>query len=127
MLAALVLGVGLMFCPEQFFGSANYEAVIGRIANPFWWGVAYAITGTIIGAGIFKAPFRIAQAGLMLFSIITFSWGLGLLVIPLTSPTVAYTGATIWLLIAVRTFVLALEPPINPATAVHIDQESEEV
>lgn len=120
---SVVIGIGMTFFSELFFTSENYKVIIGELAAPQIWGGVWLVCSALMSIGMTKASYKFTQAGLMIFSVICIIWAFGLLLIPVTTPTSAYTGAAIWGLIAVRTFALALEPPINPITAINVDEK----
>ena len=122
---SVIIGVGMTFFPNVFFSSDNYKVIIGELAVPQIWGGIWLVCSALMVVGMTKATYKFTQIGLIAFSVICIVWSFGLLLIPVTTPTSAYTGAAIWGLIAVRTFVLALEPPINPITAIDVSEKED--
>lgn len=122
----VVIGFGMAFFPETFFNSKAYNQIIGELAIPQLWGAAWLACATIMTLGMTALSYKLTQIGLIAFSVISIIWALGLALLPVTSVNPAYTAAAIWGLIGVRTFVLALEPPINPATAIEIGKDGDD-
>ena len=116
---SVLVGLGIFFAPQFFANSANYttiEAVLPlKLAGLLW-----IVAGVMIGGALLKWPYKIARLGIGVTIMLYFLWGTGILTNNLINqphPTSLFAVFAYYSL-ALTSFFMLLEPPINPETAI---------
>lgn len=125
-IVALISGVGILFAPDLFIGSSKY-GVIGATL-PFWLiGLLWILCAVMIMGALFRWSYRVARLGISISIVLYGLWGTGLLTqyIFNDGPTAALFAVLAYYSLALTSFLMLLEPPINPETAIENKQKEE--
>jgi len=125
-LSAVFVGLGILVAPAAVFGSIAYSTITA-IVPPFWWGTLWLLFGTAIIFGLQSSRYRIARLGLAGLIVLYMTLTAGLFtsqLLPESSGSYMFAVGT-YAGLAITTFAILLEPPINPETAIGIKKKAD--
>lgn len=116
---AMLSGIGILFFPDFFAGATGYSVITGTLPLEII-GILWVTCGVLILGALFHWPYKLARAG-MAISIMLYSlWGTGILtnqIINTQKPDLLFAVLAYYSL-ALTSYFMLLEPPINPETAI---------
>lgn len=121
---SIICGLGIIIAPNIFVGSPSYD-VFQSIFPQYTTGGLWLICGVLIAYGLQRGPYYLAKIGIGLSAALYFSWGVGILATQITNPHIplALFAVLAYVSLAVTSFLMLLEPPINPMTAIKKHKE----
>jgi len=121
---AAVNGLGILLLPAFFLGSTGYN-VITNLLPLYLTGSLFLAFGLMVILSLFALPYKMARLGIGGLSVLYFAWAVSIL----TNNILLYDHPTglfavgVYLSLAIASFVMLLEPPINPETAIKTNKE----
>lgn len=117
-IAGSVIGLGILFAPDFFFGS--YQ-VLKDTAPIYAWGLLWVGFSATVLLGLFKFSFNFIRVGMAGLATLFFTWAVGILTNQLFNVTpYALISVSTYLLLAYLCASPLTEPPINPSTAIKV-------
>lgn len=120
-LSALFVGLGILIAPNAVFGSIAYSTITQYIPI-LLWGWLWIIFGSLIVYGLTSTRYKLARVGLAGLIILYMTLTVGLFTsqfLPGAHVAGSYLfGVGTYAGLSAATFILLLEPPINPETAI---------
>lgn len=116
---SIIVGLGILFAPQFFANSSNYTTITAVVPLQIA-GLLWLTAGVMIAGALFKWPYKIARLGIAISIMLYFLWGTGILTNNLINqpyPTSLFAVFAYYSL-ALTSFFMLLEPPINPETAI---------
>ena len=116
---SIILGLGILLTPGLFANSVSYT-VVNNVVPLYITGILWLAAGVMIAGALFKWPYRIARLGIAITIMLYFLWGTGILTNNLLNqpqPTALFAVFAYYSL-ALTSFFMLLEPPLNPETAI---------
>lgn len=126
-IVSLISGLGILFAPKLFVGAANYTVIESTL--PFWViGSLWLLCSVMIAGALFRWPYRWARLGIGISIVLYALWGTGLLTHYLLNniEATALFAVLAYYSLALTSFFMLLEPPINPETAITNRNKNEE-
>lgn len=123
---SLICGFGILFAPGLFVSSQSYTVI--EQTYPYWLvGVLWILCGVMIAGALWGWPYKIARLGIGVSIVLYGLWGTGLLTNYLLNdtPSASLFAVLSYYSLSVTSFLMLLEPPINPETAIEIKTKKE--
>lgn len=118
-IVSLMSGLGILFAPDIFASAQGYQVITTTLPLTVI-GVLWVVAGLLIAGALWKLPYKMARFGIAISIALYFLWGTGILtnqLINLSQPTSLFAVLAYYSL-ALTSFFMLLEPPINPETAI---------
>ena len=124
---AFLSGIGILFFPTLFVGSANYSVVEATLPYQVI-GSLWLVCAALIGGALWKWPYKLARIGIAISIVLYGLWGTGLLTQYLInqSEVTALFAVLAYYSLSLTSFFMLLEPPINPETAIGNNKNKKE-
>lgn len=122
-IAGLVIGLGILFVPDYFFGS--YKVLKETAPVPIW-GSLWTLFSGIALLGLFKFGYRLVRVGMAGLATLFFTWAIGIFSNQIFNVApYALISVPVYLLLAYICASTLLEPPINASTAIKVTRNVE--
>lgn len=127
-LVALFVGTGVLLAPQAVFGSIAYSTITSVIPV-LVWGWLWVLFGASIVFGLTSTRYKLARLGMAGLVVLYMTMTVGLFasqMLPETQVQGSYMfGVGTYAGLAASTFILLLEPPINPETAIQTKRKTD--
>lgn len=127
-LVALFVGTGILIAPQAVFGSIAYSTITSVIPVTIW-GALWVLFGSLIVTGLLSTRYKAARIGMAGLTVLYMTMTVGLFMsqmLPEAQVQGSYMfGVGTYAGLAASTFILLLEPPINPETAIKTNKKKE--
>lgn len=123
-IVSIMSGLGILLAPQWFAGSVGYT-VISSIIPLVVSGSLWLLAGILIAGALYVWPYKVARVGIAITIALYFLWGTGILtnqLINLEQP-VSLFAVLAYYSLALTSFFMLLEPPINPETAIRTKEK----
>lgn len=116
---SLLSGLGILMFPDAWIGFAGYQVITDTIP-PFLMGILWLASGIMIAGGLITWPYKTARVGIAISIILYFLWGTGIWTNQVINQgeMLASFAVLAYYSLALTSYFMLLEPPINPATAI---------
>ena len=126
-IVSLISGFGILFAPQLFVGATSYSVIENTLPYSVIGGL-WLLCSVLIAGVLFRWSYRLARVGIGISIVLYALWGTGLLTQYLINDTSTSSifAVLAYYSLALTSFFMLLEPPINPETAITNRNKHEE-